>query len=109
MRSWLSLSMISYGVMPVSRWGTRSSSISMPTSPRLPISQVEQVSPAAPISCMPTMAPVFMASMQASSSSFSMKGSPTCTLGRFCLDSSVNSAEAMDAPWMPSRPVRAPT
>src|ERR1017187_9975863 len=34
MRSCDSLSMISYGVMPVSRWGTRSSSISSPTPPR---------------------------------------------------------------------------
>src|SRR5438067_726808 len=41
MRSWLSLSMISYGVMPVSRCGTRSSSISTPTSPRLPISPAD--------------------------------------------------------------------
>ena len=56
----------------------------MPVPPRLPISQVEQVSPAAPMSWMPTMAPVCMASRQASSSSFSRNGSPTCTLGRFC-------------------------
>src|SRR5471032_629786 len=61
------------------------------------------------IEAMRTGAIVGMASMQASSRSFSMKGSPTCTLGRFCLDSSVNSALAMEAPWMPSRPVRAPT
>src|SRR6516165_5763054 len=46
---------------------------------------------------MPTMAPVCMASRQASRRSFSRNGSPTCTLGRFCLDSSVNSAEAMEA------------
>ena len=58
----------------------------------------EEVSPAAPMSWMATIAPVFMASRQASSSSFSRKGSPTWTLGRFCLDSSVNSADAMDAP-----------
>ena len=44
------------------------------------------------------IAPVRIASKQASSSSFSMKGSPTCTLGRFCFDSSVNSADAMEAP-----------
>src|SRR5437899_2587792 len=43
---------------------------------------------------MATTAPVCMASRQASRSSFSMKGSPTWTLGRFCRDSSVNSAEA---------------
>src|SRR5713101_2907049 len=35
-----------------------------------------------------------MASRHASSSNFSMNGSPTCTLGRFCCDSSVNSVEA---------------
>ena len=51
-------------VMPVSRWGTRSSSIETPSSPRAPISQVEQVRPAAPMSWMPRTAPVFMASRQ---------------------------------------------
>ena len=50
MRSCDSESMISYGVMPVSRCGTCGRSISMPVPPRLPISQVEQVSPAAPMS-----------------------------------------------------------
>ena len=95
--------------MPDSRWGTWSSSTSSPTPPRAPISQVEQVSPAAPISWMPTTAPVRIASMQASSSSFSMKGSPTCTLGRFCSAPSLNSSLAMVAPWIPSRPVFAPT
>ena len=69
--------------MPVSRWGTRSSSISMPAPPRLAVSQVEQVSPAAPMSWMPTTRPgTAIISRQASISSFSMKGSPFCTAGR---------------------------
>jgi hypothetical protein len=38
-----------------------------------------------------------------------MNGSPTWTAGRFSADDSSNSAEAMVAPWMPSRPVFAPT
>ena len=38
-----------------------------------------------------------------------MNGSPTCTVGRFSSLPSPNSAEAMVAPWMPSRPVLAPT
>ena len=97
-RSCDSESMISYGVMPVSRCGTLSRSISMPVPARLLISQVEQVSPAAPMSWIPTIAPVCIASRHASSKSFSMNGSPTCTLGRFCWDSSVNSAEAIEAP-----------
>ena len=37
-----------------------------------------------------------------------MKGSPTCTVGRFSSVEASNSAEAMVAPWMPSRPVLAP-
>jgi len=37
-----------------------------------------------------------------------MKGSPTCTVGRFDSVVSSNSADAMVAPWMPSRPVFAP-
>ena len=38
-----------------------------------------------------------------------MNGSPTCTLGRFSAEASSNSADAIVAPWMPSRPVFAPT
>ena len=37
--------------------------------------------------------------------SFSVKGSPTCTVGRLASESSPKSALAMVAPWMPSRPV----
>jgi hypothetical protein len=84
-------------------------SISTPVPARAPISQVEQVSPAAPMSWMPTTAPVASASRQASSSTFSMNGSPTWTVGRFSSLPSPNSADAMVAPWMPSRPVFAPT
>ena len=61
------------------------------------------------MSWIATMASVAISSRQASSSSFSVKGSPTCTVGRFSSESSLNSAEAMVAPWMPSRPVLAPT
>ena len=109
MRSCDSESMISYGVMPLSRCGTRWMSISMPAPPRAPISHVEQVNPAAPMSWIPTSASVRITSRQASSSSFSKNGSPTCTFGRFSSDLSSNSAEAMVAPWIPSRPVLAPT
>ena len=61
------------------------------------------------MSWMPTSAPVFMTSRQASSRSFSVNGSPTWTAGRFSSDFSSNSADAIVAPWMPSRPVLAPT
>ena len=54
-------------------------------------------------------ASVFITSRHASRSSFSMNGSPTCTAGRFSADLSSNSADAIVAPWMPSRPVFAPT
>ncbi len=37
-----------------------------------------------------------------------MNGSPTCTVGRFSSVDASNSAEAIVAPWMPSRPVLAP-
>ena len=75
----------------------------------IPSRVVEQVSPAAPMSWMPTSASVCITSRHASSSSFSMNGSPTCTAGRFSADFSSNSADAIVAPWMPSRPVFAPT
>ena len=68
----------------------------------------EEVRPAAPMSWMPTTASDAISSRVASISSFSAKGSPTCTVGRFSSESSSNSAEAMVAPWMPSRPVLEP-
>ena len=95
--------------MPLSRRGTLPMSISMPVPAREAHSAVEQVRPAAPMSWMPTTAPVLSTSRQASSSTFSMNGSPTCTVGRRSSLPSPNSAEAMVAPWMPSRPVLAPT
>ena len=98
MRSWLSDSMISPGVMPVSRCGTRSRSSATPMPPLPAISKDEEVNPAAPMSWMATMASVAMSSRQASRSSFPVKGSPTCTVGRFSWASSPNSAEAMVAP-----------
>ncbi len=81
----------------------------MPVPARLAISKVEQVRPAAPMSWMPTIASVRISSRQASSRSFSVNGSPTCTVGRLASVSSSNSAEAIEAPWMPSRPVFEPT
>ena len=81
----------------------------MPRPPLPAISTEEEVRPAAPMSWMATMASVSINSRQASISSFSVKGSPTCTVGRFSSESSVNSADAMVAPWMPSRPVLEPT
>src|SRR4030095_13917774 len=68
--------------MPVSRTGTLSRSSSMPRPPLLLISTEDEVRPAAPMSWIETMASVAISSRQASSSSFSMNGSPTCTVGR---------------------------
>ncbi len=74
------------------------------------ISTEEEVRPAAPMSWMATMASVAISSRHASISSFSAKGSPICTVGRFSSESPApNSALAMVAPWMPSRPVLEPT
>ena len=81
----------------------------MPLPARPAISTDELVSPAAPMSWMPTSASVWNSSRHASSRSFSVKGSPTCTVGRLLSLSSSNSAEAIVAPWMPSRPVLLPT
>ena len=82
----------------------------MPVPALLAISKEEQVSPAAPMSWMPTIEPVAIASRQASIRHFSVKGSPTWTVGRFASLVSSNSAEASRlAPWMPSRPVLLPT
>ena len=95
--------------MPVSRWGTRESSTSIPVALRAGISEVQHASPAAPMSWMPSTAPVRITSRHASSSSFSVNGSPTCTVGRRSSACSSNVAEAMVAPWIPSRPVLLPT
>ena len=81
----------------------------MPTSPFALVSAVEQIMPAAPISCMPATAPVGITSRQASNNFFSWKGSPTCTAGRSSILFSVISAEANAAPPIPSLPVALPT
>src|SRR4030042_1567027 len=83
--------------MPASRWGTLSRSTTMPMPPLAAISLVEKVSPAAPMSWMPTMRPRSMTSRQASRRSFSLNGSPTWTLGRLGSASSPKPAAAMAA------------
>ena len=81
----------------------------MPVPELLAISKEEQVRPAAPMSWMPTTASVAISSRQASMRHFSVKGSPTCTVGRLSSADSSNSAEASKlAPWIPSRPVLLP-
>ena len=77
-----------------------------------PTSTVELVRPAAPRSWMPSIqSGCFSASSrQASMSSFSMNGLPTCTVGRSSALPSSNTRDASTfAPPMPSRPVSAPT
>src|ERR1035437_8486628 len=108
-RSCDSLSITSYAFIPCSRRETLSTSRSMPQPPRWASSAVLLVSPAAPRSCMATMRGSPASSRHASMSSFSMKGLPTCTAGRRCSLASLSSTDAKVAPWMPSRPVSAPT
>ena len=81
----------------------------MPSPPRDAISTLDEVRPAAPMSWIELIASSAINSRQASISFFSVKGSPTWTVGRFSSEPSPNSALAMVAPWMPSRPVLAPT
>ena len=74
------------------------------------ISTEDEVNPAAPMSWIATIASPCISSRHASINNFSVKGSPTCTVGRFSPASAPNSAEAIVvALWMPSRPVLAPT
>ena len=109
MRSCDSLMRTSSGVSVLSRSGARSSWTSMPPVPAAASSVVEQVRPAAPRSWMPTTRSAAKISRQHSMSTFSMKGSPTCTLGRLAGPSSSKVALAStEAPPMPSPPVRAP-
>ncbi len=58
---------------------------------------------------MATTASELDSARQASINSFSRNGLPTCTAGRRSSLSSSSPAEAKLAPWMPSRPVAAPT
>ena len=70
------------------------------------ISDVAQVMPPAPRSWRPSTRPRSISSSDASMSSFSANGSPTCTDGRLAASASLNVALARtDAPPMPSRPV----
>jgi hypothetical protein len=70
----------------------------MPDLPRAAISVVEQVSPAAPMSWMPTRCLPRISSSVASSRSFSMKGSATWTALRRSEASAESSSEAKVAP-----------
>ena len=108
-RSWLSLKRNSYGVMPVSRAGTLSRFSSTPKPPLEAISNDDEVSPAAPMSWIAMMLLVAISSKHASIRSFSVNGSPTCTVGRFPSASLLNSLDAIVAPWIPSLPVFEPT
>src|SRR6266567_2684784 len=96
--------------MPRSRRGTRETSIFSPAPVTRPAhSATDDVRPAAPRSWIATTASVSERSMHASRRHFSRNGLPTCTAGRRSELSSSSSSEANAAPWMPSRPVSAPT
>ena len=95
--------------MPVSLLGTSDTSISMPRPALDAASTLALVRPAAPRSWMPTTCSLRAASRQASISTFSRNGLPTCTVGRSSRSSSKVRDASPDAPCMPSRPVSAPT
>ena len=63
--------------MLASRVGTLFKLISIPKFPFEAISILDEVSPAAPISCIAIIESPAINSRQASSNSFSVKGSPT--------------------------------
>ncbi len=108
-RSCDSLIRISSGASEESRSGTRSSEIRIPPSPALASSDVAHDRPAPPRSWMPATTPAAKSSSVHSMSSFSMNGSPTCTLGRLVGPESVNVSDASTlTPPIPSPPVRAP-
>ncbi len=109
-RSWDSEVRTSKGSIPRSRRGTRSRWIRMPVPALAADSEVAQQMPAPPRSWMPTTTPRSMSSRQASMSSFSVKGSPTCTLGRLTSEPSSKADDAStETPPMPSRPVLDPS
>ena len=70
---------------------------------------LEDVKPAAPISWIAIIDLSDINSKQASKRSFSVKGSPTWTVGFFSSILSSNIADAILAPWIPSLPVFDPT
>ncbi len=110
-RSCDSLSITSYGVMPSSRRGTFATSMMIPVPAFAAHSTAALVSPAAPRSCSPTTHSwcSSVSSRHASISFFSMNGLPTCTAGRRSSLDSSSCTLANVAPWIPSRPVSAPT
>ena len=109
MRSCDSLIRISAGPSAGSRSGTASSSTRMPVPPPAASSAVAQDTPAAPRSWIALTSPAAYSSRQHSTSSFSVNGSPTWTLGRLAESVPPNVALAStDAPPMPSGPVREP-
>ncbi len=109
MRSCDSLIRISGGPSAGSRSGTTSRSTSIPVPPPAASSVVAHATPAAPRSWMPVTRPAAYSSRQHSISSFSMNGSPTCTLGRLADSPPPKVALAStEAPPMPSGPVREP-
>ena len=74
--------------------------------PSRAISESDEASPAAPRSCSDSTSPPSTSSRLVSISFLPVKGSPTCTDGRFSCDSSPSSWLASTlAPPMPSRPV----
>ena len=89
--------------------GTLFKLISIPKFPFEAISILEEVNPAAPISWIAIIESPAINSKQASNNSFSVKGSPTWTVGFFSSILSSNEADAILAPWIPSRPVFEPT
>ena len=108
-RSCDSLIKISSGDKVSSRKSTRSSQTCMPPSPFEASSLVAHEMPAPPRSWIPSTSPACSTSRVASISNFSMKGSPTCTLGRLVGPPSLKVSEARtETPPMPSPPVRAP-
>ena len=112
MRSCDSLIRISAGPSEASRSGTVSRRTRIPISgpPPAASSVVAHATPAAPRSWMPRTSPAEYSSRQHSTSSFSMNGSPTCTLGRLApsLPPPKEALASTEAPPMPSGPVREP-
>ena len=84
----------------------------MPPVPAAASSVVAQATPAAPRSWMPITRPSAKSSRQHSTSSFSMNGSPTWTLGRLTAALAADPPNAAlastEAPPMPSGPVAEP-
>ena len=66
----------------------------MPAPPRPAISRLLEVRPAAPMSWIATMWSLCVSSRQASRRSFSVKGSPTWTAGRFWAAVASKAADA---------------